>query len=110
MTKLTVLMPVYNVASYIKEAVDSVLNQSFHDYELLIINDGATDGTKKIIESYNDSRIRLICQENKGVAEALNTGLQFARGEFIARFDGDDICFNFFFSKQAIRSFFDISL
>ena len=92
MTKLTVLMPVYNVASYIKEAVDSVLNQSFHDYELLIINDGATDGTKKIIESYNDSRIRLICQENKGVAEALNTGLQFARGEFIARFDGDDIC------------------
>ena len=92
MTRLTVLMPAYNAAPYIREAIDSVLRQTYHDYELLIINDGSTDTTKDIIESYTDKRIRLVSQENKGIAKALNTGLQLAKGELIARFDADDIC------------------
>lgn len=92
MPKLTVLMPVYNAAAFIGEAIDSVLNQTFRDFELLIVNDGSTDQTKEIIESYADNRICLVNQENKGIAKALNTGLQLAKGELIARFDADDIC------------------
>ena len=92
MARLTVLMPAYNAALYIREAIDSVLHQTYHDYELLIINDGSSDTTKDIIESYTDKRIRLVSQENKGIATALNTGLQLAKGELIARFDADDIC------------------
>jgi len=92
MSKLTVLMPAYNAADFIREAIDSVLNQTFLDFELLIINDGSTDQTKEIIESYSDNRICLVSQENKGIAKALNIGLQLAKGELIARFDADDIC------------------
>jgi glycosyltransferase involved in cell wall biosynthesis len=91
--KVTVLMPAYNAEEFIHEAIDSVLKQSFHDFELLIVNDGSTDNTEQIIRSFNDPRIILISQTNKGIAGALNTGIQSARGEFIARFDADDICY-----------------
>ncbi|MDB5139912.1 MAG: hypothetical protein JWR12_1828 [Mucilaginibacter sp.] len=90
--KITVLMPAYNAGKYIREAVSSVLEQSFTDFELLIINDGSTDDTVKIIQSFNDSRIVLLNQENKGIAQALNRGLANARAPYIARFDADDIC------------------
>lgn len=91
--KLTVLMPAYNAGKYIHEAISSVLDQSFTDFELLIINDGSTDDTEKIICSFNDRRIVLLSQENKGVAAALNLGLSNARSQYIARFDADDICY-----------------
>ena len=91
--KITVLMPAYNAAGYIAEAITSVLGQSFRDFELLIINDGSTDKTVEVIRSFSDGRIVLIEQENLGVAAALNKGLQLARAEYIARFDADDICF-----------------
>jgi len=90
--KVTVLMPAYNAGKYIGEAIASVLEQSFTDFELLIINDGSTDDTEKIIRSFKDPRIVLISQENKGVSAALNLGLSHARANYIARFDADDIC------------------
>jgi glycosyltransferase involved in cell wall biosynthesis len=89
---VTVLMPAYNAEKYIGEAIISVLAQTFRDFELLIINDGSTDNTEKIIRSYIDSRIRLVNRNNEGVAAALNYGLSIARADYIARFDADDIC------------------
>jgi glycosyltransferase involved in cell wall biosynthesis len=90
---VTILMPAYNTEAYIREAIGSVLAQTFRDFELLIVNDGSTDQTESIIRSYPDSRIRLINQSNQGVSAALNTGLKQARGKYIARFDADDICY-----------------
>ena len=98
--KITVLMPVYNAEKYIEKAIDSVLNQSFKDFELLIINDGSTDGSMDIIRNFNDPRIVVVNQANSGVAAALNTGVKLARGEFIARFDADDICYPRRFDEQ----------
>jgi glycosyltransferase involved in cell wall biosynthesis len=89
---ITVLMPAYNCEKYIGIAIDSVLRQTYGDFELLIVNDGSTDGTQKVIESYSDRRIAVINKINGGVSSALNTGLAAARGKYIARFDADDIC------------------
>ncbi|HEX2683779.1 MAG TPA: glycosyltransferase [Ferruginibacter sp.] len=91
--KITVLMPAYNAAKYIAAAIASVLDQSFTEFELLIINDGSTDDTEMVIRSFEDERIRLINQSNLGVAAALNLGLMNANADLVARFDADDICF-----------------
>lgn len=88
---ITVLMPVYNGGKCLKEAVESILSQTFDDFEFLIINDGSTDDTRDILESYNDPRIRLIHTDNNGVATALNMGVEMAKGKYIARMDADDI-------------------
>lgn len=98
--KITVLLPVFNAAGYIADAIKSVLSQTFSDFEFLIINDGSTDGTAAIINSFDDNRIVVIDQDNKGVAAALNTGLAHARATYIARFDADDICFPQRLEKQ----------
>jgi glycosyltransferase involved in cell wall biosynthesis len=90
--KVTVLMPAYNTEDYIAEAITSILAQTFTDFEFIIVNDGSTDNTEKIIRSFKDPRIVLIQQPNGGVSNALNTGLKNARGKYIARFDADDIC------------------
>lgn len=90
---LTVLMPVYNAGKYLSEAIESVLNQTFTEFEFLLINDGSTDNSLEIIKGYNDKRIRIITRENGGVSAALNTGLKHAVGTYIVRFDGDDICY-----------------
>ena len=92
--KVTVLMPAYNAGRFIGEAIESILAQSFTDYELLIVNDGSTDDTLEVIGSFNDERIVLINQENAGVASALNTGLSHSKAPYIARFDADDICYH----------------
>lgn len=90
--KITVLMPVYNAEKFLREAIDSILNQTFKDFEFLIINDASTDGTEKIILSYKDPRIRYFKnQKNLGVARTLNKGLKLAKAELIARMDADDI-------------------
>jgi glycosyltransferase involved in cell wall biosynthesis len=91
--KITVLMPAYNTGKYIHEAISSVLDQTFTDFELLIINDGSTDDTLAIINTFTDARIRVINQDNKGVANALNNGLNNAHAPYIARFDADDVCY-----------------
>ena len=90
---ITVLMPAYNCEKYIRDAIDSVLTQTFTDFEFVIVNDGSVDETEKIIKSYKDSRIKLINQPNGGVSSALNTGLKHSLGKYIARFDADDICY-----------------
>lgn len=87
-------MPVYNGAPYIKEAIDSVLLQTFTDFELIVVNDGSTDTTEEIVKQYSDKRVKLVNQSNGGVSAALNTGLRHAAGRYIARFDADDICYS----------------
>lgn len=89
---VSILMPVYNGEAYLKAAIDAVLNQTYIDFELLIINDGSTDKTQTIIDNYTDKRIKSLNQPNAGVAAALNSGLALAQGEFIWRHDADDIC------------------
>jgi len=92
-TKVTVLMPAWNAAEYIAEAISSVLVQTFTDFELLIVNDGSTDNTINEIQKFNDARIRIVEQPHHGIATALNKGLKEAKGKYIARFDADDICY-----------------
>ena len=92
MPKITVLMPVYNGEKYLRESVDSILNQTFTDFELLIINDGSTDSSMEILNSYSDSRIRIVTNEvNLRLIKTLNKGIDLATGEYIARMDCDDI-------------------
>ena len=87
---ITVLMPVYNGERYVARAVKSILNQTFNDFEFLIINDGSTDRSIDIIREFRDPRIRVIDTENQGVAAALSLGMEMARGAYIARMDADD--------------------
>jgi glycosyltransferase involved in cell wall biosynthesis len=89
---VTVLMPVFNAARYLDEAVDSLLSQTFGDFELLAVDDGSTDQTVALLEQRNDPRIRVArLPRNQGIVAALNLGLREARGEYIARMDADDI-------------------
>ena len=89
---ITVFMPVYNAEKYLKEAIDSILNQTFQNFELLIIDDGSTDESVKIIEGYTDWRIRLIHNDgNKGLPYTRNRGLFLARGLYLAIMDADDV-------------------
>jgi len=98
---VTVLMPVYNGAAFLKEAIDSILNQSYKNFELLIIDDGSTDESIAIIQSYADSRIRLVKnKKNLGITATLNKGIELARFELIARMDADDVCHSSRLQKQ----------
>jgi len=101
MPKVTVLMPIYNAGKFLREAVDSILKQSFSDFEFLIIDDGSTDGSQSIIRSYDDSRIRFVQNErNLGVARTLNKGFTLAQGQYVARMDADDISLPYRLEKQ----------
>lgn len=89
---VSVLMPAYNASGYIEDAIESILGQSFRNFEFLIIDDGSTDSTVELIKRYSDSRIKLIQNEtNKGLIYTLNKGLDIAQGKYIARMDADDI-------------------
>jgi len=89
---VTVSMAVYNGAAFLNAAIESILNQTFKDLELLIVNDGSTDATKSIIKSYDDPRIRLVDNDrNRGIAYSRNRGWKEASGEFVAVLDCDDI-------------------
>lgn len=88
---LTVLLVVRNCEAYIKDCINSILSQTFPDFELLIIDDGSCDRTSEIIQSYSDQRIRFIQQEYTQYISSLNKGLAMAAGKYIARMDGDDI-------------------
>lgn len=86
-------MPVYNAERYLTEAMDSILAQTFTDFELIVIDDGSTDGSRAILNRYaaTDPRVRMIRRPNTGLTPALNECLELARGEFIARMDADDV-------------------
>ena len=98
---ISVLLPVYNEEKYISQSIDSILNQTYRNFELIIIDDCSTDKSNEIINSYNDSRIILIKnKKNLHIAKSLNIGFQHANGEFIARIDANDIAVNTRFEKQ----------
>lgn len=88
--QVTIIIPTYNCSQYLPQAIDSVLNQTYNAYEIIVIDDGSFDNTSKIIEPYLP-KIRYVYQENQGVSEARNRGLYLARGELIAFLDADDI-------------------
>lgn len=89
--QISVIMPVFNGEKHLNEAVDSILDQTFRDFEFIIINDGSVDNTSKILDSYSDGRIRLVQRENRGFAYSLNEAIQLAEGKYIARMDADDV-------------------
>lgn len=101
MPKISVILPVYNGEQYIAEAVQSILDQTFKDFELLVINDASTDNTLSVLRSFTDPRIRIVNNEvNLKVVKSLNKGLELSSGEYIARMDGDDIASPSRFQKQ----------
>lgn len=91
MPKVTVVIPAYNAMTYLPETLDSVLKQTFIDFEVLIVNDGSTDGIVLWALEIIDSRVKLISQENQGLPGARNTGIVHAQGEYIAFLDADDL-------------------
>lgn len=101
MSKVSVIMPAYNAEKYIGEAIDSILAQTFRDFELIIVNDGSTDRTEEIILSYSDPRIVYLKNEtNLKISDTLNRGIDIAQGEYIARMDSDDIALPERFERQ----------
>ena len=98
---VTVLMPTFNAAAYVAQAVDSILAQTYADFEFIVVEDASTDGTLGILGSYDDDRLMIIRNsQNMGVARALNCGLSQARGQYVARMDADDRCSPDRFAKQ----------
>jgi glycosyltransferase involved in cell wall biosynthesis len=91
--EVTVIVPVYNGAAYLAETINSLLSQTFGNFELLAIDDGSTDASGEIIRSFKDERVRLIEKKNGGLCEALNLGIAEAKAAFIARCDQDDISY-----------------
>ena len=88
---VSVLLPVYNGGKFVAGTIASILNQSFGDFELIVINDGSTDDTKAVLEKVHDPRLRIIHKPNEGLGKTLNLGLRSARGKYIARIDADDL-------------------
>jgi glycosyltransferase involved in cell wall biosynthesis len=97
---VSVIMPVFNGERYLDEAVRSILDQTFSDFEFIIIDDGSTDRTSAILKSYTDVRIKVVDQRHQGLVASLNQGLAIARGGYVARMDGDDIAFPHRLEKQ----------
>ena len=103
MPLISVVMPTYNSIRFIRESIESILNQTFVDFELIIIDDGSTDGSSEIIADYKkyDNRIYVCTNpKNLGIVASLNRGLSCARGQYIARMDSDDISYPTRFQKQ----------
>lgn len=99
--ELSIIMPVYNSVKYVAEAVNSLLSQSFTNFELIIINDASTDGSTDVLKNFKDSRIKLLNNnKNGGIVYSRNRGLAKARGKFVAQFDSDDVALPEKFEKQ----------
>ena len=92
MPKISVILPTYNQAEYLPKCIESVLNQTLDDFEFIIVNDGSTDNSKEIIESYKDKRIRITNQSNKKLPGAVNSGLKISKGEYITWISSDCYC------------------
>lgn len=99
---ISVIMPVYNGENFIREAIESILNQTYSNFEFIIINDGSNDLTSEIVREYmkKDKRIVLLERKNRGLVESLNQGIKLAEGKYIARMDADDIAHKNRFEKQ----------
>lgn len=88
---ISVILPVYNCEKYIASSINSILQQTYKNFELIIINDGSSDSTLNILNSYDDVRIRIVNRQNMGLVYSLNEGISLASGQFIARMDADDL-------------------
>ncbi|AQW86536.1 glycosyltransferase, family 2 [Campylobacter pinnipediorum subsp. caledonicus] len=88
--KVSFLVAAYNIEKYIKECIDSLINQTLKDIEIIAINDGSTDKTIEILQSYNDERLKIITQENQGLSSVRKNGVKLAQGEYVIFIDGDD--------------------
>ncbi|HLG02842.1 MAG TPA: glycosyltransferase, partial [Bacteroidia bacterium] len=97
---ISVLLPVYNAESFIRDSIQSVLDQTLPDFELIVIDDGSKDNSAEMVESIRDPRIRFYRQENKGMGATLNYAISLARGQFLARQDADDISLAERFARQ----------
>jgi len=99
---ISVVLPVYNGARYLRQAVGSILEQTFRDFELICVNDGSTDHSQELLEALakKDDRIRIVSRPNSGIVGALNDGIAVARGKYIARMDADDVSMPTRFEKQ----------
>ena len=100
MAKVSFLLPVFNGARFISETMNSLLAQDFDDFDIVVIDDGSTDDTARLVGDFKDERIRFITKENGGLVSALNFGLDQLDCEFVARIDADDICFADRLSRQ----------
>ena len=100
MIRISVVMPVWNGSKYLREAIDSVLNQTLSDFELLVIDDGSSDETLSILHSYKDPRVRIFERQHDGIVSALNYGVAHAKADWIARMDSDDVAFPHRFARQ----------
>ena len=98
--KVSVLTSVYNGENYIKQCIDSILDQTFTDFEYVILNDGSTDQTQNILEKYTDPRLHLVHQENLGIPKSLNKGISLCRADLIAHMDADDYANSCWLEKQ----------
>jgi len=96
----SVIIPLYNKEKYIKNTIESVLNQGFTDFEILVINDGSTDNSLKQVEMFSDSRIKIFNQENQGVSVARNLGIEQSKGKYICFLDADDYWYPYFLSQM----------
>lgn len=116
MPKLSVVVPIYNVSEYLEKCIDSCLNQTMSDFELILVNDGSTDNSLDICKRYNDPRIQILDKVNGGLSDARNAGLKVAQGEFIYFVDSDDFleltcfekCINKLEETQSDMVIFDI--
>lgn len=102
MPQLSIVLPVFNAERYLTDAIESVLNQTFTNFELIILNDGSTDQSIKVINHFaeKDSRVVVVDRENRGLVATLNQGIQLARANLIARMDADDVCDLHRFERQ----------
>jgi glycosyltransferase involved in cell wall biosynthesis len=98
--KVSIILPVFNGEKFLEESINSILKQSYDNFELIIVNDGSVDASQKIIESFGDPRIRVLHQSNMGLPAALNNGIELSIGEYIARQDADDISLPLRLEKQ----------
>jgi len=100
MPKVSLIVPVYNTEIYLKKCINSLINQSLKDIEIIIINDGSTDNSDKIIKEYNDKRIMYISKKNEGIGKTRNLGIDKSKGEYIAFVDSDDYLDSHFCKKM----------
>ena len=102
---ISVILNVFNGEKYIKKCLESIINQTYKDIEIVIVNDGSTDDTKKIIESYKDKRIKLINQENMGLSLSRNVGIDNSKGDYLYFVDVDD-----YLEKDALEYLYNLMI
>ncbi len=107
MAKISLIVPVYNTEKYLNKCIDSLINQSYDDIEIIIINDGSTDYSENLIKSYNDKRIKYISKKNEGIGKTRNLGIEKSSGEYLAFVDSDDYLNENFCEKMLNKAITD---